>query len=227
MISSPRLASRSRSVGTEPRARPCSDCDRQAREQPLRRRLGDDERRPRGRASASPPRGRRTGSARRRAAPGRRARAAPAPSTASGPPQRPRSGSAAKNASPGRAGSTAAPIPSSRRSDRSQAASARSGSAGTRTSAGQRDERLAEPHPGADPEAPPRRPRPRRPPVAPPGSGASATGRPSSSRRSPSALRSCEAGDQDAGDREFTGESNTCSYRAQGCQARIAVERQN
>ena len=64
----------------------------------------------------------------------RRARAR----TASGPPHSARSGSAAKNASPGREGSTAAPIVSRLRSERSQIASARTGSGAISPSEGQR-----------------------------------------------------------------------------------------
>ena len=143
----------------------------------------------------------------------RRARAR----TASGPPQRARSGSVAKNASPGREGSTAAPIASSRRSDRSQAASARTGSAGTRTSAGQRESASASripartPNASAAPEVSPST-------CGPPGSGASATGRPSSSRRSPRALRSCRRGMRAQAMRSSRNRTHV-RIGARGCQA--------
>ena len=219
-----------------PRARPASAADRRRLAQRprsertgrpassrARRRSETIERR----APGAHPRRRRVGAepvrARRRAAPAapsaRRARA----STASGRPQSARSGSAAKNASPGREGSTAAPIASSARSDRSQAASARTGSGGTRTSAGQRESASPSRIPARTPNA---SAAPDASPITcgPPGSGASATGLPSSSRRSPSALREREAGDEGAdGDHE----SNTCSYSAQDCQAGFAAMRQN
>ena len=140
--------------------------------------------------------------------------------TASGAPQRARSGSVAKNASPGREGSTAAPIASSRRSDRSQTASARTGSAATRTSAGQRESASASripartPNASAAPDASPRT-------WGPPGSGASATGLPSSSRCSPRALRSESRGMRAQARVGSSGNRTHVRIGREGCQARL------
>ena len=91
-----------------------------------------------------------------------------------------------KNASPGAAGSTSAPIASSRCSDRSHSDSARFGSGGTRISAGQRESASESAIPARIPNA---SAAPLASPIdcSPPGSGASAAGCASISRRSPSA----------------------------------------
>ena len=222
-----RTPSRSSVSGTAARSQRVAEpvpqrCDRQLGDQPPRRRPGDDQRRapgahphrrgmgaepvrpgaePRRRPERAPrPREHRLG-ARRRGREAARGRRTPHPDAPARPPPRsPRAG----------------------RSESSQTASARTGSAGTRTSAGQRASASASRIPPAR-RTPPRRPRPRRPPAGRPARApAPPAGR--SSRAGPPARSSARAG---GSGRRRSAQSNTCSYRARGMSRRDRRHRQN